>query len=144
MMQEGLSPAIEFIFNGVAMLAQPRTTDVSLLNLVANDPPWYVWHRDDNAAGDYPTLNYTTLDGTLWSATLHCHFEQAQGPPDVPIPVLEHIRIWFEHQRFPGGEDKHDDFIMNFLDWDNRPWEARLNSVERPFPAQPTFMLRRL
>ena len=144
MMQEGLSSVIEYTFDGVAMLAQFRNTDVSHVGpaTFTTDPPWYVWHSGDTASGDYEWLNYITLDGTIWSAKLHCEYQEAVGPPDVPIPVPAYIRCWFEHKRFPNGEDNHDDVVINFLDWNSHPWQARLNPVGPPFPAQPTFTLK--
>jgi len=144
-MQEGLSAVIEYTWGGVAMLAQFRETYI-LHNPFpgANDPPWQVWHRDDAGRGDYEWINYITHDGSLWSAKLHCKRQPASGPPEHPIAVPEYISCNFEHKRFPNGEDNHDDKIINFLDWNSHPWEARLNTVDPPFPATPTFMLRRL
>jgi hypothetical protein len=144
-MQEGLSSAIEYTWDGVAMYAQLRNTDISHIPFpVANDPPWYVWHSADTASGDYEWLNYITLDGSLWSAKLHCTRQPATGPPVAPIAVPEYVTCEFEHKRFPTGEDNHNDKIIIFLDWNSNPWMARLNTVNPPFPAQPTFILKRL
>jgi hypothetical protein len=143
-MQEGLSSVIEYIWiDGIARYARFRNTDVRPaegMNQNADHPNWFVWHRDDLNLDEVEWLNYITLDGSLWRAKLHCRYV-----PQVlqPNPVAPHIETNFEHSPYPDGVGR-DDVVMTFLDWDRHPWQARLNLVNPPFPAQPTFILTRL
>jgi hypothetical protein len=140
-MIEGLSSEIEFIWtDGMPRFAAFRNTDVSNPGTPfqsTTDPNWIVRYRDTGAESEVEWLPYIANDGRLWQAKLHCSFYQA-GPP-----IGGYISTWFEHKMYPNEEDEHDEGFMFFLDWDNHPWEARLVSVERPFPAQPQFILRR-
>jgi hypothetical protein len=146
-MQEGLSSVIEYTWtDGVARYAQFRNTDVSLAGSIiqnTGDPNWYVWHRDGSNNGEFEWLNYITLDGSLWRAKLHCRYVPQVFPLPLPNPADPHIEANFEHVPYPDG-DGHDDVVINFLDWDRHPWQARLNRINPPFPAQPTFTLIRL
>ena len=148
-MKEGFSSTIEYTWtDGIARFAQFRNTDVSNTSSILQqtvDPKWYVWHRDDGNNGEFEWLNYITIDGAVWRAKLHCRYSpQYFIPPIAPQhPIDPHINTNFEHVPYPDG-DGHDDVVMNFLDWDRRPWQARLERVNPPFPAQPMFLLTRL
>lgn len=139
-MQEGKGSVIEYIWtDGIVRFAQFRNTDYSSIGPIIStvDPNWYVWHRDDGNNAEIEWLNYITLDGSLWKSRLHC---QLQIPS---LAVRETINCWFEHEQYPNG-DSHDDGVIVFLDWERHPWQAQINRVGSPFPAQPTFTLKRL
>lgn len=156
-MNEGASSIIEYTWtDGIPRFANFQNTDVSNPGTPFQstvDPKWYVWHKNDGNNGDFEWLNYLTLDGSVWSAKLHCQY----GPQNLSIPLpwidwnLEfqlqpgepHIKCWFEHKPYPDGQS-HDDIVIRFLTWDRTPWEAKLNVLSPPFPAQPNFVLRRL
>ena len=142
-MKDGLSNTIEYIWlDGVPRFAEFRNTDVHLEGTPfqnTTDPNWFVHHRDDANQGEFEWLNYLTLDKRPWSAKLHCAFQAANEEFHVP----EYISPWFEHKPFPDGPE-HTESFMCFLDWDYQPWKAQLLAVDRPFPAQPQFILSRL
>jgi hypothetical protein len=132
-MIDGISPTIEYMWtDGLARLAVFRNTDIHAFPQTADDPPWVVTYRDTGAVSDVWWLPYIANDGRLWEAKLHCHNEG------------HYVRCWFEHRMYGSGDDNHEENFMFFLDWDRHPWQATLNDVNPPFPAQPTFTLRRM
>ncbi len=146
-MQEGLSSVIEYTWiDGIARYARFRNTNVSLAGSVVqntDDPNWFVWHRDDLNINEFEWLKYVTLDGSLWQAKLHCRYIPQVFVGLQPNPVAPYIETNFEHSPYPDGNN-HEDVVLIFLDWDRHPWQAQLNRVNPPFPAQPTFTLTRL
>ena len=136
-MIDGVSNQIEFIWTDeLARFAVFRNTDIhDVVFHGADDPPWVVTYRDTGAVSDVEWLPYIANDGRLWRAKLHCAYEANPH---------QHVRCWFEHELFGSGDDNHDENFMYFLDWDRHPWQATLNDVDPPFPAQPTFTLRRM
>lgn len=149
-MIEGVSSEIEFMWtDGHPRFAAFRNTNVSNAGSLLQstvDPNWIVRYAQTNAESEVEWLPYIADDGRLWQAKLHCSHTPQNIFPPFPPPHTgnEHIQCWFEHKMYPGEEDEHDEGFMFFLDWNRRPWEARLNPVFPPFPAQPTFTLRRL
>jgi hypothetical protein len=74
-----------------------------------------------------------TQDSSLWEAKVHA------------VNAGNYARMYFEHKHHPDGEGVQDDVpIIVFLDWDRRPWQATIQDCTAPFPAQPTFRLKRL
>jgi len=140
-MIEGLNSEIEFIWtDGLPRFAAFRNTDVSAPETPfqnTTDPNWVVRYRDTGAESEVEWLPYIADDGRLWRAKLHCQYT------NPGIPIGGYIHTWFEHELNENGDDNHNEGFMFFLDWDRHPWEARLVAVDRPFPAQPKFILRR-
>ena len=133
-MQEGVVVTLEYGWpDGVKRAATLLQTDIQAFPPRAFDPDWSVREIETNNSGNFEWLNYITLDGTAWSAKVHAVKEGGQ------------VRLYFEHKHYPGGEDTQDEVgIMNFVDWEGRPWEATILGCIGPFPAQPTFRVRRL
>lgn len=134
MMVEGITTVLEYCWpDRVPRYLEPRPTGYAGQGAI--DPNWYVWHADPNnpSSAEYEWIHYVTLDGSLWSVKLHCRRSVLVSVGIIP---------YFEHKPFLGGPD-HDAEVMNFLDWDGRPWQAKALNVNRS-PWKPRFQLKKL
>jgi len=77
-------------------------------------------------------IKYKAPDGRFWVSKCHSHVD-----PDSLV-----ITFRFEHWR-RGAENGPADFSaeeLKFLDWNGRPWIARVNPMD--LPGTPEFVLR--
>jgi hypothetical protein len=120
----------------------PHTAHLSDTNVHAVGPWHYVddpvW-VDKNDAG--PTeagskwLRYHADDGRLWSATVHCTYQDFELGPGT---CHDMIVCWFEHQ---GNGDDHNDQFIQFQNSSGGVSRAYIGCVETGGPNQPSFVI---
>ena len=136
------SPFIEYQgWHGDKRRAWLTDTNTSNIGPIprTDDPKWMERDPQGGISGPHVWLDHKFVDGGGWKMEIHA--SQFSGPPGPAAG--QQITFEEEFVKYDGtGANKNKEF--RFLDWENHPWRGRVPNLPGPYPAQPSFVLRRI